>query len=104
MESAKLSHSFKMGGYLRKMAARLMETRRLMKPTASIYPHCDPTASHCLKAAMDALFGQKQFRNGIVWERTTSRSMGKQVRARPRRSLALLAFEFVHAERLQNPA
>ena len=67
IESATLAHSFRMGGYLCMMAARLMEMRRLMKPTASIYLHCDPTASHYLKAVMDALFGKANFRNEIVW-------------------------------------
>ena len=49
------------------MAVRLIEMRRILKPTGSIYLHCDPTASHYLKALMDAIFGDKQFRNEIVW-------------------------------------
>ena len=43
------------------------EMRRVLKPTGSIYLHCDPTASHYLKAVMDAIFGWKNFRNEIVW-------------------------------------
>ena len=65
--AAMKGHSFRMGGYLCMMAARLLEMRRLMKPAASIYLHCDPTASHYLKTIMDAIFGRTQFRNEIVW-------------------------------------
>ncbi len=53
--------------YLVYMAARLLEMRRLLKPTGSIYLHCDPTMSHYLKLVMDAVFGQTNFRNEIVW-------------------------------------
>ena len=53
--------------YLVYMAVRLLEMRRLLKPTGSIYLHCDPTMSHYLKLLMDAIFGRKQFRNEIVW-------------------------------------
>jgi site-specific DNA-methyltransferase (adenine-specific) len=53
--------------YLVMMAPRLMELRRVMKPTASIYLHCDPSASHYLKMLMDAIFGPENFQNEIVW-------------------------------------
>ena len=76
--AAMKGHSFRMGGYLCMMAARLLEMRRLMKPTASIYLHCDPTASHYLKLVMDAIFGQKQFRNEIVWGYPASPSPTKR--------------------------
>jgi site-specific DNA-methyltransferase (adenine-specific) len=59
-----------MMAYLAMMAPRLVELRRVMKPTASIYLHCDPTASHYLKLLMDAVLGQEHFRNEIVWRRT----------------------------------
>lgn len=59
--------------YLAMMAPRLVELRRVMKETASIYLHCDPTASHYLKLLMDAVFGPKHYRNEIIWERTTGR-------------------------------
>ncbi len=55
--------------YLVMMAPRLVELRRVMKPTASIYLHCDPTASHYLKMLMDAVFGPWNFRNEIIWKR-----------------------------------
>jgi len=53
--------------YLAMMAPRLIELRRVLKPTGSIYLHCDPTASHYLKMLMDAVFGPGSFRNEIIW-------------------------------------
>ncbi len=53
--------------YLVYMAIRLLEMHRLLKPTGSIYLHCDPTMSHYLKLLLDAIFGRKNFRNEIVW-------------------------------------
>ncbi len=53
--------------YLSYMGLRLVEMRRLLKPTGSVYLHCDPTASHYLKLLLDAVFGAKQFRNEIAW-------------------------------------
>ncbi|MDQ7842094.1 MAG: DNA methyltransferase [bacterium] len=61
--------------YLSMMAPRLMELHRVLKPTGSIYLHCDPTASHYLKMLMDAVFGPAQFRNEIIWERTVSHNI-----------------------------
>lgn len=58
--------------YLAMMAPRLVELRRVMKPTASIYLHCDPTASHYLKLLMDAVFGPQNFHTEIIWKRTSS--------------------------------
>jgi DNA modification methylase len=56
--------------YLSMMTARLIELRRVLKPTGSLYLHCDPTASHYLKVILDAIFGPKNFRNEIIWQRT----------------------------------
>ncbi len=56
--------------YLSMMAPRLVELRRVLKTTGSLYLHCDPTASHYLKMLMDAVFGPENFRNEIVWRRT----------------------------------
>ncbi len=53
--------------YLTMMAPRLLELRRVLKPAGSIYLHCDPTASHYLKALLDAVFGHNQFQNEIIW-------------------------------------
>ena len=60
-------HGDSMMSYLIYMAPRIMEMHRLLKPTGSIYVHCDPTASHYLKLIMDAVFGKENFRNEIVW-------------------------------------
>ena len=56
-----------MMAYLAMMAVRLVELHRVLKPTGSLYLHCDPTASHYLKLVLDAVFGLKNFRNEIVW-------------------------------------
>jgi site-specific DNA-methyltransferase (adenine-specific) len=58
--------------YLVMMAARLVELHRVLKPTGSLYLHADPTASHYLKVVLDAIFGPTQFRNEIVWQRTSA--------------------------------
>jgi site-specific DNA-methyltransferase (adenine-specific) len=71
-------HSFigpsQMLAYLVMMAARLVELHRILKPTGSLYLHCDPTASHYLKVVLDTIFGPSQFRNEIVWKRTSAHS------------------------------
>ena len=59
------------------MAVRLLEMRRVLRPTGSIYLHCDPTASHYIKAVMDAIFGWKNFRSEIIWKRTSGHSDSK---------------------------
>jgi DNA modification methylase len=58
-----------MMAYLTMMAARLIELHRVLKPTGSIFLHCDPTASHYLKLMMDAIFGIEHYRNEIIWKR-----------------------------------
>ncbi len=60
--------------YLTMMTPRLVELRRVLKPTGSIYLHCDPTASHYLKMLMDAIFDVRNFRNEIIWKRTSAHS------------------------------
>lgn len=64
--------------YLVMMAPRLVELRRVMKSTASIFLHCDPTASHYLKMLLDSVFGPSNFRNEIVWKRSTAHADSKQ--------------------------
>jgi len=59
-----------MMAYLAMMAIRLIELHRVLKPTGSLYLHCDPTASHYLKILLDAVFGPRNFRNEITWKRT----------------------------------
>lgn len=61
-----------MMAYLVMMAARLAELQRVLKPTGSLYLHCDPTASHYLKIVLDAIFGPESFQNDIVWKRTSA--------------------------------
>lgn len=63
-----------MMAYLVMMTARLIELHRVLKPTGSIYLHCDPTASHYLKIVMDTIFGGENFRNEVIWKRTTAHS------------------------------
>ena len=63
-----------MMAYLTMMTQRMIELHRVLKPTGSIYLHCDPTASHYLKLLMDAVFGATNFRNEIVWKRTSAHS------------------------------
>ncbi len=64
--------------YLIYMATRLLEMRRLLKSTGSIYLHCDPTMSHYLKLVMDAIFGRKQFRNEVIWSYKTGGASQKR--------------------------
>jgi site-specific DNA-methyltransferase (adenine-specific) len=64
--------------YLVMMAPRLVELHRVLKPTGSLYLHCDPTASHYLKVMLDVIFGARNFRNEIVWKRTSAHSDSKK--------------------------
>ena len=56
-----------MGAYLIYMSMRLIEMQRILKPTGSLYLHCDTTASHYLKQILDCIFGFKNFKNEIIW-------------------------------------
>ena len=67
-----------MMAYLAMMAPRLVELHRVLKPTGSLYLHCDPTASHYLKLLLDAVFGPDQFRNEIIWKRTSAHSSARR--------------------------
>ena len=69
-----------MMAYLVMMTPRLVEMRRVLKPTGSIYLHCDPTAGHYLKVLMDSVFGVEQFRTEIIWKRTSAHSDTRQGR------------------------
>lgn len=64
--------------YMVNMAPRLVELHRVLKPTGSLYLHCDPTMSHYLKVMLDAIFGAQHFRNEIVWKRTNAHSSSKK--------------------------
>jgi site-specific DNA-methyltransferase (adenine-specific) len=63
-----------MMAYLMMMAPRLVELHRVLKPTGSLYLHCDPTASHYLKLLLDAAFGPNNYRNEITWKRRVGMS------------------------------
>ena len=67
-----------MMAYLVMMAIRLVELHRVLKPTGSIYLHCDPTASHYIKLVLDAVFGGFNYRNEIVWQRTNAHNAAGQ--------------------------
>jgi site-specific DNA-methyltransferase (adenine-specific) len=67
-----------MMAYLIMMAPRLLELHRVLKPTGSLYLHCDPSASHYLKVILDVIHGPGRFRNEIVWKRTSAHSSAKR--------------------------
>ena len=64
--------------YLSYMTERLVQMKPILKPTGSIYLHCDPTASHYIKIIMDAIFGHENFRNEITWQRTESHNTAER--------------------------
>ena len=78
IQAARDAHGKGMQSYLIMMSTRLLEMARILKNTGSIYLHCDPTASHYLKLVMDAVFGRYNFRNEVVWKRTSTKSLGKR--------------------------
>ena len=67
-----------MMAYLAMMAVRLLELHRVLKPTGSLYLHCDPTASHYLKLLLDGVFGPTNFVNEIIWKRSDSHNDASQ--------------------------
>lgn len=72
IEAARLAHGKGMAAYLGMMAQRLVEMRRILKPSGAIYLHCDGHAGHYLKILMDAIFGAGNFRNAVTWRRAVS--------------------------------
>ena len=74
IKTSGLTHGKGMQSYLTMMAVRLMEMHRVLKPTGSIYLHCDPTASHYLKLLMDSINGASNFMAEITWKRTSTHS------------------------------
>ena len=80
-----------MMAYLVMMAPRLVELHRVLKPTGSLYLHCDPTASHYLKTLLDAVFGNRNFRNEIIWQRTSAK--GLMTRQLPTNHDIILVFQ-----------
>ncbi len=78
--------------YLVMMAPRLVELWRVLKPTGSLYLHCDPTASHYLKVMLDVIFGARNFRNEIVWERDPAGKGAKRASRQWPRNIDILLF------------
>ena len=72
LEASGLTHGKGMQSYLCMMAVRLLDMSKVLKDTGSIYPHCDPTASHYLKLLMDSVFGSDLFLNEMTWKRSSA--------------------------------
>ena len=72
IHASEFTHSKGMKSYLIMLAVRLLEMRRVLRSTGSIYLHCDPSASHYIKIVMDSIFGKNNFRNEIVWQRVNT--------------------------------
>ena len=81
-----------MMAYLVMMTPRLVELRRVLKPTGSIYLHCDPTAGHYLKLLMDSIFDKERFLTEITWKRTSAHSDTRQGRRQHGRVHDLILF------------
>ena len=78
INASRAAYGDDMGAFLCFMGVRLMEMHRVLREDGSIYLHCDDTASHYLKALLDAIFGRHQFRNDVIWRRTSGRSDAMQ--------------------------
>ena len=89
--------------YLSMMAPRLVELRRVLKETGSIYLHCDPTASHYLKMLMDAVFCAANFRTEIIWKRSSAHSDTKQGRRQHGRIHDIILFYTKSVKWMWNP-
>jgi len=92
-----------MMAYLAMMAVRLLELHRVLKPTGSLYLHCDPTASHYLKLLLDAVFGPFNFRTEIVWKRSSAHSDTKQGRQQHGRIHDIILFYTKTDSKIWNP-
>ncbi len=78
--------------YITMMANRLLELHRVLKPTGSLYLHCDPTASHYLKILLDSVFGKEGFKSEINWRRSSAHNDAAQGRKQPGNVRDLLLF------------
>ena len=78
IDAAGVAHGKRMKSYLIMMAVRLLEMRRLLKPTGSLYLHCDDAAGHYLKILLDTVFGAQGFRNAITWRRAVAHNDPKR--------------------------
>ena len=89
IDAANRTAGYDMGAFLCWMGVRVLEMHRVLKPTGSLYLHCDQTASHYLKAMLDAIFGRKNFRNEIIWSYRTG---GVSKRYWPRKHDSILFY------------
>ncbi len=89
--------------YLVEMTVRLVELHRVLKPTGSLYLHCDPTASHYLKLILDAIFDPRRFLNEIVWKRSSAHSDTTQGAVRLGRTHDVLLFYSKGERPTRNP-
>ncbi len=103
IEAARQAHGKGMQSYLIFMAVRLTELQRVLRPTGSIYLHCDTTAGHYLKLLMDSLFGRANFRTDIVWKRGSAHSDAKQGRRQHGRIHDLILYYTAGAKWTWNP-
>jgi adenine specific DNA methylase Mod len=92
-----------MMAYLAMMAPRIVELHRALKPTGSLYLHCDPTASHFLRMLLDGTFGADKFRSEIVWKRSSAHSDAKQGRKQHGRIHDTILFYTKTADWTWNP-
>ena len=92
IEAARLVHGNGMASYLSMMAQRLREMHRVLKPSGSLYLHCDPTASHYLKMLLDAVFSPTQFITDVSWKRSSAHSDARQGRRQHGRIHDVLLF------------
>ena len=103
LQTAALTHGKGMQSYLCMMAVRLVEMKRVLKDTGSIYLHCDPTASHYLKLLMDSIYDHNNFRSEITWKRTSAHSDTRQGRRQHGRVRDVLLFYTKSGEWAWNP-
>ena len=103
IDAAGTAHSKGMKAYLIYMAVRLLELKRVLAPTGSLYLHCDPTASHYLKALMDSVFGRQAFLSEITWKRGSAHSDTKQGRRQHGRIHDVLLYYSAGKEWTWNP-
>ena len=103
LDTAGRTHTKGMQSYLTMMAVRLLEMRRVLRDTGSIYLHCDPGASHYLKLLMDAVFGSGLFLNEITWKRASAHSDTRQGMRRAGRIRDVVFVYAKSAEYVWNP-
>ncbi len=103
IEAARQAHGKSMQAYLIMMAVRLIEMRRVLKETGSIYLHCDDTAVHYLRLLMDSTFGVTRFRAHVTWKRISAHSDTKQGRRQHGRTCDSLLFYTAGQEWTWNP-